>query len=85
MLRPESQEHRPLQDETISDSRDAEAEEKSLGGIGDEESLVVVAGLLRQREEPRLHGRRNVADLVARHEIASRYGCITRLTRLIRA
>ena len=85
MVRPDAQEHRTLEDEALSRRRASEPGQEALRRIGGEQRLIVVTRRLRLPEQARENRRREVALSLPRHEMASRYGCITRLTRQMRA
>ena len=83
MIGPEPQEHRALQHELVADFRDAEAVKEALQAVARQKALVVVPRLPGSVEQPRADGCREVRD--GAHGMASRYGCMTRVTRQMRA
>jgi hypothetical protein len=68
---PDTEQHRPFEDELVTDRRDAEAIQKPLGGVNGDERLVVVSGLPGAGEQPRKDRGREVPLRPVSHAMAS--------------
>lgn len=84
LIGPEAQQHGAFEHESFAGNRDPQPVQESLEAEAGEQSLVLAACLPCAAEQTR-GNRGGQIDLLLGHAIESRYGCMTRVTRQMRA